>query len=89
MGEGGVVDVVGSFAYCDQRPWILNATIENNILFGSPLEQQRFDDAIRVSCLADDLKVMPSGIQTEIGNSNIFAFVLCIVSYYIRWIEYF
>lgn len=41
----GSVRVHGSVAYCDQRAWILNATIKDNILFGLPYEKERFDRA--------------------------------------------
>ena len=41
----GSVRVHGSVAYCDQRAWILNATIKDNILFGVPYEKERFDRA--------------------------------------------
>lgn len=71
MEDGGSIFVDGSIAYCDQRPWILNATVEDNILFGSSLNSVKFDKAIEVSCLADDLKIMPAGILTEIGERGI------------------
>lgn len=32
-----------------------------------PKEERRLQEALRVSCLDDDLKIMPAGIQTEIG----------------------
>ena len=67
MQEGGQVYVTGSISYCDQRPWILNATVEGNILFGMEKDQARLDRAIRAACLADDLRVLPAGILTEIG----------------------
>ena len=41
----GSVRVHGSVAYCDQRAWILNATIKDNILFGLPYEKERFERA--------------------------------------------
>jgi ATP-binding cassette subfamily C (CFTR/MRP) protein 1 len=71
MEEGGSVSVRGSIAYCDQRPWILNATIEDNILFGSAKVNEKFDSAIEIACLTDDLKIMPDGLQTEIGERGI------------------
>ena len=41
----GSVRVNGIVAYCDQRAWILNATIKDNILFGLPYEKERFERA--------------------------------------------
>lgn len=66
--QAGSVAVAGSIAYCDQTPWILNATVEGNILFGAPKVQERFDLAIKAACLEDDLKILPAGINTEIGK---------------------
>ena len=51
--QNGTVNVVGSIAYCEQRPWVLNATVEENILFGEKMNQQRFDAAIHAACLED------------------------------------
>ncbi len=61
--------VKGSISYCDQRPWIQNATVESNILFGATKDDDRLAYAIKVSCLEDDLKVLPAGINTEIGTN--------------------
>ncbi|CAM9244868.1 unnamed protein product, partial [Ectocarpus fasciculatus] len=71
MEDGGSISVRGSIAYCDQRPWIMNATVEDNILFGKPKEESRFLRAVAASCLDDDLKIMPAGILTEIGERGI------------------
>ena len=55
-------------AYCAQEAWIMNATIQENILFGQPYHKQRYDDVIYVCSLADDLRILPAGDQTEIGE---------------------
>jgi len=65
--HSGEVNVTGKISYCDQTPWILNSTVEGNILFGSPKDQIRFDLAIKAACLDDDLRILPAGINTEIG----------------------
>lgn len=67
--QSGSVAVKGSISYCDQSPWILNSTVEGNILFGSPKVQDRLDRAIKAACLEDDLKILPAGIDTEIGSA--------------------
>lgn len=66
--QSGKVHVAGSIAYCDQRPWILNATVQDNILFGLPYDQNRFDRAVHAASLEDDIKVLPGGVLTEIGK---------------------
>ena len=65
------VRVCGSVAYVAQTSWIQNGTIEENILFGLPMDIQRYDEVIRVCCLEKDLEMMDYGDQTEIGERGI------------------
>jgi len=65
------VRVCGSVAYVAQTSWIQNRTIEENILFGLPMDRQRYNEAIRVCCLEKDLEMMDYGDQTEIGERGI------------------
>ncbi|CAJ1877943.1 unnamed protein product [Sphenostylis stenocarpa] len=67
----GKVRVCGSVAYVAQTSWIQNGTIEENILFGLPMDRQRYNEAIRVCCLEKDLEMMDYGDQTEIGERGI------------------
>uniref|UniRef100_A0A1D1YTJ4 ABC transporter C family member 4 n=1 Tax=Anthurium amnicola TaxID=1678845 RepID=A0A1D1YTJ4_9ARAE len=67
----GEVRVCGSTAYVAQTAWIQNGTIEENILFGEPMEAERYREAIRVCCLEKDLEMMEFGDQTEIGERGI------------------
>lgn len=67
----GYCRVIGTVAYCDQRPWILNATVQDNILFGRPLDEAKLQNAIHAASLEDDIKILPGGILTEIGEKGI------------------
>lgn len=67
----GKVRVCGSTAYVAQTSWIQNGTIEENILFGLPMNREKYSEAIRVCCLEKDLEVMEHGDQTEIGERGI------------------
>ena len=60
-----------SIAYCDQRPWIVNATVKDNILFGKEYDADRFNKAIFAACMTDDLKILSAGVETEIGERGI------------------
>ena len=66
--QEGKVRVAGSVAYCDQRPWILNTTVKDNILFGLDYDEVRFDRTLHAASLEDDIKVLPGGVLTEIGE---------------------
>jgi len=61
----------GSVAYVSQQPFIQNASVRENILFGQPFDYKRYKTAIDVSALKPDLKVLPHGDQTEIGEKGI------------------
>jgi len=67
----GKVSVRGSVAYHSQVPWILNATVRDNILFGAPLDTARFEAAIEAACLGPDIAMLPFGLDTEIGERGI------------------
>ncbi|CAL5018224.1 unnamed protein product [Urochloa decumbens] len=75
MGEmkkiSGTVRVCGSTAYVAQTAWIQNGTIQENILFGQPMNAERYTEVIRSCCLEKDLEMMEFGDQTEIGERGI------------------
>ncbi|KAF8006712.1 hypothetical protein BT93_K0887 [Corymbia citriodora subsp. variegata] len=67
----GEVRICGTTAYVAQTSWIQNGTIQENILFGLPMDQDRYTEVIRVCCLEKDLEMMEFGDQTEIGERGI------------------
>lgn len=54
-----------------QTSWIQNGTIQENILFGLPMNREKYREVIRVCCLEKDLEMMEYGDQTEIGERGI------------------
>lgn len=66
----GRLQVNGDLLLCGY-PWILNATIKDNILFGSPYYKHKYKEVLRVCSLEDDLKILPAGDMTEIGERGI------------------
>ncbi|KAJ1853661.1 hypothetical protein LPJ73_002600 [Coemansia sp. RSA 2703] len=69
--SSGEVTVTGSIAYAPQQPWILNATLRDNILFGHCFEQEFYNRVIEVCALGPDLEMLPAGDMTEIGENGI------------------
>ncbi|CAG09356.1 unnamed protein product, partial [Tetraodon nigroviridis] len=67
----GFINIQGSLAFVPQQAWIQNATLRDNILFGSPLEEKRFWQVIDACALAPDLKLLAGGELTEIGEKGI------------------
>jgi ATP-binding cassette subfamily C (CFTR/MRP) protein 1/ATP-binding cassette subfamily C (CFTR/MRP) protein 2 len=69
--KGNTVKVYGSTAYMSQEAWLLNMTLRDNILFGKPLEVQRYKKVIRVAGLQRDLTLLVAGDQTEIAERGV------------------
>lgn len=67
----GEIKIRGSIAYATQSAWILNKTIMENILFGSPYDRERYDAVIQACQLTHDLSILSDGDQTEIGERGI------------------
>ncbi|KAI8821599.1 P-loop containing nucleoside triphosphate hydrolase protein [Chytriomyces cf. hyalinus JEL632] len=61
----------GSVGYAPQTAWIMNASLRDNILFGLPFDQERYDRAIDVCALRRDLEVLAGGDMAEIGERGI------------------
>lgn len=71
MKSQGEVIRGGSISYASQTPWIQNATIRNNILFDTPLDEERYWRVVKACSLEMDLSNMPHGDQTEIGERGV------------------
>ncbi|XP_015722690.1 canalicular multispecific organic anion transporter 1 isoform X2 [Coturnix japonica] len=67
----GHINIQGSLAYVPQQAWIQNATLRDNILFGSELDEARYQKVIKACALLPDLELLPAGDQTEIGEKGI------------------
>ena len=65
------VIINGDIAFVSQKPWILNDTVKNNIVFGRDYDEEAYNKAIKCSCLEPDLKILPKKDLTEIGNLKI------------------
>ncbi|KAJ3128402.1 hypothetical protein HK100_009178 [Physocladia obscura] len=68
--DGSVV-FNSSMGYAPQTAWIQNATVKENILFGHLYDRDRYLRAIRDCALETDLRVLPDGDQTSIGERGI------------------
>lgn len=55
-------------AYVPQQAWIQNATLRDNILFGNPYNEQKYNSVLEACALTPDLQVLPGGDMTEIGE---------------------
>eukprot|EP01041_Mallomonas_annulata_P007311 gene7311-14905_t len=75
LGDVRIVDgsmaIRGSIAYVGQRPFIQNCSVKDNILFGADYDAERYNWALSVCALAQDLNMLPAGDETEIGERGI------------------
>jgi ATP-binding cassette, subfamily C (CFTR/MRP), member 1 len=67
----GKISVRGKIAYASQTPWILNATLRDNILFGNPIDEERYRRVLSVCQLTHDLEMLTDRDLTEIGEKGI------------------
>lgn len=69
--EGSQVTLSGSIAYSAQKPWIMSETVEQNIIFGEEFDSQRLNKVIYHSAFEQDLKILPQGLKTQIGEKGV------------------
>uniref|UniRef100_A0A8C6SSY5 Uncharacterized protein n=1 Tax=Neogobius melanostomus TaxID=47308 RepID=A0A8C6SSY5_9GOBI len=67
----GFINIQGSLAFVPQQAWVQNATLRDNILFGSEYKAGQFQQILDACALGPDLKLLPGGDQTEIGEKGI------------------
>lgn len=67
----GSASANGTLGYVAQQPWIVSDTVRNNILAGSPFSAERYQRALTASTLGPDLKDLPQGDATVIGERGV------------------
>jgi len=60
-----------SIAFASQTPWLMNATVRDNILFGDPFNAPRYNKVITACALYRDFETLEGGDLTEIGEKGI------------------
>nr|XP_021576403.2 ATP-binding cassette sub-family C member 12 [Ictidomys tridecemlineatus]XP_040135631.1 ATP-binding cassette sub-family C member 12 [Ictidomys tridecemlineatus]XP_040135632.1 ATP-binding cassette sub-family C member 12 [Ictidomys tridecemlineatus]XP_040135635.1 ATP-binding cassette sub-family C member 12 [Ictidomys tridecemlineatus] len=69
--QKGIVAVNGTLAYVSQQAWIFHGNVRENILFGEKYDHQRYQHTVRVCGLLKDLRSLPYGDLTEIGERGL------------------
>jgi len=67
----GTASVRGKLAYFSQSPFILNASVRDNILFGhveEEADEELYQRALDCCALRHDLELLSDGDETEIGE---------------------
>jgi len=60
-----------SIAYAAQSPWLRHQSIKDNILFGYPYDDVRYNAVIEACALRPDLDMLEDGDATEIGARSV------------------
>lgn len=61
----------GTVAYVEQEPFIISASVKENILMGKKYNKELLDKALEASQLVRDLANMKNGADTVIGERGI------------------
>lgn len=67
----GVCQARGRRAFAAQKPFLLNASVRDNILFTRAFDQERYQDAIHRTALEPDLRALANGDETMVGESGV------------------
>ncbi|KAH8298106.1 hypothetical protein KR018_006856, partial [Drosophila ironensis] len=65
--EAGSVHVHGRYSFASQEPWLFNASVRDNILFGLPMDKQRYRIVLKRCALERDLELL-NGDATIVGE---------------------
>lgn len=69
--KGMVAVRSGSVAVAPQAPFILNASLRDNVLFGLLMQPERYRSVLRACQLLPDLELLPAGDATELGEKGV------------------
>lgn len=59
---------VGRYAFASQQPFLFSGTIRENILFGAPYNEDRYQKTIFACSLTRDLEILPDGDMTIVAE---------------------
>ncbi|OAD65376.1 hypothetical protein PHYBLDRAFT_189572 [Phycomyces blakesleeanus NRRL 1555(-)] len=62
---------VSGIAYVAQTAWLQNCSIRDNILFGLPYDEHRYQDVLYMTALTRDIDILEFGDSTEVGEKGI------------------
>ncbi|XP_075219902.1 sulfonylurea receptor isoform X2 [Lycorma delicatula] len=57
-------------AYVTQKPWLMNGSVRDNILFGRSFKDHRYNRVILACALQTDIEVLPYKDLTEVGEQG-------------------
>ncbi|CAG9786868.1 unnamed protein product [Diatraea saccharalis] len=67
----GQLETYGTIAYAAQDPWLFEASVRQNILFGQKMDLRRYNKVIECCQLKPDLDILPFGDKTIVGEKGV------------------
>ncbi|KAI8052914.1 hypothetical protein BDF22DRAFT_743591 [Syncephalis plumigaleata] len=57
--------------YVAQQAWLQNSSIRDNILFGQPYDERRYQQVLYACALERDLEILDAGDRTQVGEKGV------------------
>uniref|UniRef100_A0AAG5DBA7 Multidrug resistance-associated protein lethal(2)03659 n=1 Tax=Anopheles atroparvus TaxID=41427 RepID=A0AAG5DBA7_ANOAO len=69
--ESGSIKVNGDISYASQEPWLFSGTVRQNILFGLPMDRERYKQVVKTCALERDFHLFADGDKTIVGERGV------------------
>ncbi|OIW35256.1 hypothetical protein CONLIGDRAFT_47777 [Coniochaeta ligniaria NRRL 30616] len=63
--------IPSSVAFVSQTPWIESGTVKENITFGLPFDESRYNKVLHACALEKDIEHLVDGEQTQVGPKGV------------------
>lgn len=71
LSKGSVQVDRNHIAYCNQKPWLRNISVRDNIVGPNHFDDLWFATVVRACALDKDLSLLPNGDQTLVGSGGV------------------
>lgn len=71
ISQGCLQSQFSQIAYCPQTPWVINASIRENILDHTPYDKKWYEKVLWCCALDEDIEYMADGDETKVGSRGI------------------
>lgn len=71
ISQGSLLSQFSQIAYCPQTPWVINASIKDNILDHTPCDEEWYNKVLWCCALDEDIQHFTDGDETKVGSRGI------------------